>query len=53
MRGGCLGSISVKGFKQYSGRNLGYKDAVSIEIISNFDIVNYLGLVAGREAVWA
>ncbi len=37
---------STKTFKQYSGRNLSFTDAVSIEIMNEFDIENYLGFDA-------
>ncbi len=41
----------MKGFKQYSGRNLGYKDAVSIEIIREFNIEKYLGFDAHFDGI--
>ena len=34
---------STKIFKQYSGRNLSFTDAVSIEIMNSFEIEKYLG----------
>lgn len=34
---------STKTFKQYSGRNLSFTDAVSIEIMNELDIEKYLG----------
>ena len=34
---------STKTFRQYSGRNLSFTDAVSIEIMNEFDIGKYLG----------
>lgn len=37
---------STKTFKQYSGRNLSFTDAVSIEIMNEFDIEKYLGFDA-------
>ena len=37
---------STKTFKQYSGRNLSSNDAVSIEIMNEFDIEKYLGFDA-------
>ena len=37
---------STKTFKQYSGRNLSFTDAVSIEIMNEFDIGKYLGFDA-------
>ncbi len=35
--------MSARTFKQYSGRNLSFTDAVSIEIMKEFDIKKYLG----------
>lgn len=35
--------ISTKTFKKYSGRNLSFTDAVSIEIMNELDIEKYLG----------
>ncbi|VVB93798.1 VapC ribonuclease [uncultured archaeon] len=37
---------STKTFKQYSGRNLSFTDAVSIEIMNEFEIEKYLGFDA-------
>lgn len=37
---------STKIFKQYSGKNLSFTDAVSIEIMNKFDIEKYLGFDA-------
>lgn len=37
---------STKIFKQYSSRNLSYTDAVSIEIMNEFNIEKYLGFDA-------
>ena len=37
---------STKIFKQYSGKNLSYTDAVSIEIMNEFEIGHYLGFDA-------
>ncbi len=37
---------STKTFKQYSGRNLSFTDAVSIEIMNEFDIERYFGFDA-------
>jgi len=37
---------STKTFKQYSGRNLSFTDAVSIEIMNEFNIEKYLGFDA-------
>ncbi len=37
---------STKTFKKYSGRNLSYTDAVSIEIMNEFEIEKYLGFDA-------
>ena len=34
---------STKTFKQYSGKNLSFTDAVSIEIMNELDIEKYLG----------
>jgi len=34
---------STKTFRKYSGRNLSFTDAVSIEIMNEFDIGKYLG----------
>lgn len=34
---------STKTFKQYSGKNLSFTDAVSIEIMNELDIKKYLG----------
>jgi len=34
---------STKTFKQYSGKNLSFTDAVSIEIMNELDIGKYLG----------
>lgn len=38
--------MSTKTFKQYSGRNLSFTDAVSIEIMNEFNIDKYLGFDA-------
>lgn len=45
---GLLGLLekSTKIFKQYSSRNLSFTDAVSIEIMNEFDIDKYLGFDA-------
>ncbi len=37
---------STKTFRQYSGRKLSYTDAVSIEIMNEFEIEKYLGFDA-------
>ncbi len=37
---------STKTYKQYSGRKLSFTDAVSIEIMNEFDIEKYLGFDA-------
>lgn len=37
---------STRIFKQYSGKNLSYTDAVSIEIMNEFEIEHYLGFDA-------
>ncbi len=37
---------STKTFKQYSGKNLSYTDAVSIEIMNEFEIEHYFGFDA-------
>ncbi len=38
--------MSTRTFKQYSGRNMSFTDAVSIEIMNEFDINKYLGFDA-------
>ncbi len=42
----ALLASATKTFKQYSGRNLSFTDAVSIEIMNEFGIEKYLGFDA-------
>ncbi len=42
---------STKAFKQYSGRKLSFTDAVSIEIMKEFDIEKYLGFDAHFDGI--
>ena len=42
---------SIRTFKKYSGRNLSFTDAVSMEIMNEFGITKYFGFDAHFEGV--